>query len=280
MIARPRASTDGGVFRSAPRAGGSPGAWGTIGAVAHPLRLRIRLMFTRPLHWFANKLMRLQTGRANRPVFYDIDETKPELRRLDENWETILAELQQVLPQQSNMPRYHEMDALQEGISNLDDKAWRVYFLAMGWAGKDFPMRASCPKTVELLDGIPNLLQAFFSILEPGKDVPHHEDPMMHYLRYHLALIVPDEDPPKIRVKDQFYTWKTGESMVFDDSWDHEVFNQAKSERVVLVVDFLRPVPWPMHLLNLFLWRLRHPPRRAWESIFKRVRGGTMSPQA
>ena len=236
-------------------------------------------MFTRPLHWVANKLMRLYSGRGERPVFYDIDETRPELRRLDENYEAILAELNAVLPQQDNMPRYHEMDALQAGISDLDDKAWRVYFLAMGWAGKAFPMRAACPKTVELLDGIPNLLQAFFSILEPGKDVPHHDDPMMHYLRYHLALVVPEENPPTIRIKDQHYTWKAGESMLFDDSWDHEVFNNAKTRRVVLVVDFLRPTPWPLHAFNLVLAKLREPPRRAWESIFKRVRGRTLTPQ-
>ena len=246
--------------------------------VGPPLGFRIKRGISKPLHWFANKLFRLHTGRGERPVFYDVDETLPELRRLDENYETILAELQQVLPNQAGIPRYHEADAIQEGISALDERAWRVFFLGMHWAGESFPTRATCPRTVELLDGVPHVLQAFFSILEPGKDVPHHDDPAMHYLRYHLALIVPEEKPPTIRIKDQYYTWKTGESMFFDDSWDHEVINDSPTVRVVLVVDVLRPTIWPLHVFNLALAKLREPPRRAWDSIFKRVVGGSLSP--
>ena len=47
-----------------------------------------------------------------------------------------------------------------------------------------------------LVAGIPNLFQAFFSILEPGKSIPAHEGPYCGYLRYHLGLIVPEESPP------------------------------------------------------------------------------------
>jgi len=247
--------------------------------VGLPITFRLKRGVSIPLHWFANKLIRVYTGRERRPVFYDIDATMPELRRLDENFETILAELRTVLPRQAGIPRYHEADAFQAGISALDDRAWRVFFLNMHWAGKRFPTRDACPRTVELLDGIPNVLQAFFSILEPGKDVPPHDDPAMHYLRYHLGLIVPTDKPPRIRVHDEYYTWKTGESMFFDDSWNHEVENESEQLRVVLVVDVLRPMIWPLHQFNRLLAVLREPPRRAWDSIFERLVGGGLGPQ-
>ena len=129
-----------------------------------------------------------------------------------------------------------------------------------------------------MLDEIPYVLQSFFSILEPGTDVPHHDDPEPFYLRYHLALIVPEENPPVLRVKDERYTWKTDESMLFDDSWDHEVINGSETVRVVLVVDVLRPMIWPLHMYNRFLAKLRDPPRWAWDGIFKRLVGGSLSP--
>ena len=101
-------------------------------------------------------------------------------------------------------------------------------------------------------DLVPNLFQAFFSILEAGKSVPPHNGPHLGYVRYHLGLIVPQDNPPSIRVKDQVYTWKEGEGVLFDDSWNHEVMNQSSSDRVILLVDTLRPLPMRLHLFNLF----------------------------
>jgi len=113
-----------------------------------------------------------------------------------------------------------------------------------------------CPRTVEIVRGIPGVLAAFFSILEPGKSVPAHEGPSYTYLRYHTALKVPAHDPPSIRVKDRHYTWKEGQSLLFDDSWEHEVYNESDGVRVVLIVDFLRPVPWPVRLYSWVVMRV------------------------
>ena len=81
--------------------------------------------------------------------------------------------------------------------------------------------RARCPATVAALEKVPGVLQAFFSVLDPGKCIPAHDGPYVGYLRYHLGLRVPAENPPQIRVAGQPYTWKEGESVMFDDSWPH-----------------------------------------------------------
>jgi len=189
-------------------------------------------------------------GGENRPVFYDVDKIAPALRDLERNYPVIRAELVQVLQSNRNLPTYHELDPSQRGISAGGTKKWKVFLLyAMG--AKPAANRALCPQTSALLDKIPDLFEAFFSILEPGKSVPAHNNNYYGMLRYHLGIVVPKENPPSIRVKDQIYTWKEGEGVLFDDCWEHEVYNQSNGERVVLLVDVLRPLPLPAHMLNL-----------------------------
>jgi aspartate beta-hydroxylase/beta-hydroxylase len=71
-------------------------------------------------------------------------------------------------------------------------------------------------------------------------------------VRYHLGLVVPEENPPTIRIKDQYHTWQAGQSILFDDSWNHEVMNNSKSDRVVLIVDIRRPMPLVFDGTNRF----------------------------
>ena len=56
-----------------------------------------------------------------------------------------------------------------------------------------------------------------------------------------------------MRVKDQIHASEEGRSILFDDSWEHEVYNKSDGLRVVLIVDFLRPMSAPLHATNWFL---------------------------
>jgi aspartyl/asparaginyl beta-hydroxylase (cupin superfamily) len=199
----------------------------------------------------------IYTGGKRRPVFFDIDRTRPELRALDRNYDAIRAELLALLDQKTAIPRYHDLDQTQTYISGTvdADKDWKVFYLdAMG--ERPPANTARCPRTASLLDQIPGLMQAFFSILDGGKSIPAHCGPYRGYIRYHLGLVVPRADPPSLRVKDQHYTWKEGESVLFDDSWEHEVTNHSASDRVVLIVDILRPMPLFFDYLNRFVVRV------------------------
>jgi aspartyl/asparaginyl beta-hydroxylase (cupin superfamily) len=199
----------------------------------------------------------LHIGGSRRPVFFDISTTRPELLELDRHYQVIRKELLGILPEKRVIPRYHELDQMQYNISaQVDpDKDWKVYPLNIMGA-KPEAYCARCPKTMALLEGIPGLFEAFFSILEGGKSIPHHEGPYRGYIRYHLGLIVPEKNPPSIRVKDQVYTWKEGQSVLFDDSWDHEVYNQCEADRVVLIVDIRRPMPQPFDGVNRLVQRI------------------------
>lgn len=196
-----------------------------------------------------NRYFARYVGGSKRPVFFDIDATFPELNYLTQNYAVIKNELQQVYHLQSYMPDYHEIDPGEAAISNTTEKRWKVFMLyLLGYKPEE--NRELCPETCRALSRVPNLLQAFFSILEPGKSIPLHEGPYLGYLRYHLALCVPEKNPPRLYVNSQEYIWQAGKAVLFDDSWPHAVENESQDYRAVLIVDVRRPMPFMPRLLN------------------------------
>ena len=70
-------------------------------------------------------------------------------------------------------------------------------------------------------------------------------------MRYHLALKVPEpREQCRIRVGDEIVTWEEGRSLIFDDTYEHEVWNDTDDERVVLFLDVVRPLRFPMNVVN------------------------------
>ena len=63
----------------------------------------------------------LYTGGKRRPVFFDIDRTRPELRALDRDYAAIRAELLTLLQEKTAIPRYHDLDDTQQYISGSID---------------------------------------------------------------------------------------------------------------------------------------------------------------
>ena len=171
--------------------------------------------------------------------FYE-KEKFPWVEKLEANWEAIRTELEEVLKDRENIPNFLEVSPGQGRIDNEPGK-WKTFFLY----GYGYPVKdniARCPETTKLLQQIPDMKTAFFSILAPGKHIPPHRGPYTGVLRYHLGLIVPDPEKIKIRVHDQIRHWQEGDSLIFDDTYEHEVWNNSDSTRVILFVDFVRPL--------------------------------------
>ncbi len=216
--------------------------------VLKPLLRRLRRRFALyNLAGWLNPLFDLWVGGRQRPVFYNIDETAPDLRRLDAAFLEILSAFEKVMGHLQRLPAYHTIDhdVIYSSGRTQRDARWGVFMLTC-FGHKPKAAAALCPDLIALLETIPGLYQAFFSVLEPGKSIPAHLGPSRVYLRYHLGLQVPTEATPTLRVKDQTYRWKTGESVLFDDSWDHEIQNHCPEMRAILIVDIERPLPLPL----------------------------------
>ena len=200
----------------------------------------------------ANAYFDRYTGGSARPTFFDVAETVPELAAVTTAYPAIRAEFDRLPVAPDALPQYHDVDPGEAKISNTTPKRWNVFMLEI-LSHKLEANRSLCPETCRVLDRVPNLIQAFFSILEPGKSIPEHEGPYRGYLRYHLGLRVPKDNPPKLVVNGQDYVWKEGEAVLFDDSWPHEVVNHSAETRAVLIVDIRRPLPYAPDLFNRFL---------------------------
>lgn len=187
-----------------------------------------------------NYFFKLAIGNTKRPVFINIDDY-PELLELEKNFDVIRKEMVNVLSDSEGIPQFHEVDPLQQLISAEDNpiKKWKTFHL-LCYGEKPKKNRERCPHTSAILDGIPSIKHAFFSILEGGKSIKPHCGPYCGIIRYHLALKVPKENPPSLRIKDQLYTWCEGKSVLFDDTWEHEVKNNSNDIRVVLFIDVVR----------------------------------------
>ncbi|MBC7881275.1 MAG: aspartyl/asparaginyl beta-hydroxylase domain-containing protein, partial [Anaerolineae bacterium] len=87
--------------------------------------------------------------------------------------------------------------------------------------------------------------------LDGHTHIPAHCGVSKGVLRYHLGLIVPAEgDQCCIRVDNEIRSWSEGKSLIFDDTFEHEVWNRDPRRRVVLMIDTLRPLPPVLSAIN------------------------------
>ena len=80
---------------------------------------------------------------------------------------------------------------------------------------------------------------ALFSVLEPGTHIPPHNGMLNTRLICHLPLIVPPGC--RLRVGSETRTVEAGKTMIFDDSMEHEAWNDSGETRVVLLFEIWRP---------------------------------------
>ncbi|XP_029078998.1 aspartyl/asparaginyl beta-hydroxylase isoform X1 [Monodon monoceros] len=107
-------------------------------------------------------------------------------------------------------------------------------------------------KTCSLLDKFPETtgcrrgqggtfsVQIKYSVMHPGTHVWPHTGPTNCRLRMHLGLVIPKEGC-KIRCANETKTWEEGKVLIFDDSFEHEVWQDATSFRLIFIVDVWHP---------------------------------------
>ena len=180
-------------------------------------------------------------------AFFD-PEQFPWTKELEANWMVIRQELEQVLRDVDKLPNFQDISKRQYRIAN--DNLWKTYFFyAFGFKATN--NCAKCPQTTRLLEKIPGMKVAFFSILAPGKHIPEHRGKHKGIIRYHLGLMVPEpKSACRIRIADEVAYWEEGKSLMFDDTFYHEAWNETDDYRVVLFLDIARPLRFPLSLVN------------------------------
>ena len=203
-----------------------------------------------------NCLLYLFTAPKARPAIMDMSQF-PELKELEENWETIRLEALELMAEggfdqitDKDSASYYDI-----GFRTFYKYGWTKFYV--NWYGYTHESaKRTCPKTVELLSKIPQVNGAMFSVLPPGGQLTRHLDPVACSLRYHLGLDTPNDDRCYISVDDEQYSWRDGEPFLFDVTYLHFAHNDADKSRLILMCDIERPMSpigrflnWPYKLL-------------------------------
>lgn len=161
---------------------------------------------------------------------------------------SILAEAENLIANSSDFSPYVKRTAARpqgDVHGMLDDPSWST--LELTEQGEPSPERiALCPDTFDALDRlaplcrIPNRAPSvMFSLLKAGAHIPPHTGMINARLICHLPLVVPGNGA--LRVGSKVRQWERGSLLVFDDTIEHEAWNRADSDRLVLIFDIWRP---------------------------------------
>jgi beta-hydroxylase len=169
-------------------------------------------------------------------------------RQLEDNWIDIRKEVERILQFHQRLPNIQDIQEEQKKLNQ--DNNWKTFFL-FGFGIKATSNCLSCPVTTSLLEQIPDLKTAFFSVLSPHKHIPAHKGIFKGLIRSHLGLIIPGERGDCVmRIENEKISWEEGRVVVFDDTYDHEVWNNTAEIRVVLLIDVVRPFTSPLSFIN------------------------------
>ena len=171
------------------------------------------------------------------------------VQALEARTEAIREEMQAALEDQAEafIPYigYRPGDPVNQWAELNHSRRWSTFAL---WRGGT-PVQANldrCPETAAALRAVemaeigglcPN---AMFSVLAPHTAIPPHNGETNARLVVHLPLVIPERC--RYRVGFEHRTWRVGETLIFDDTIEHEARNDSDDTRVVLIFDVWNPL--------------------------------------
>jgi aspartate beta-hydroxylase len=123
-------------------------------------------------------------------------------------------------------------------------RRWSAFFLWRDGKPEEANL-ARCPRTADLLASLPlhdvprHAPTAFFSILDAHTHIPAHTGVTNTRVTVHLPLVLPGNC--RFRVGSETREWRNGEAWVFDDTIEHEAWNDSDQSRAILIFDAWNP---------------------------------------
>jgi aspartate beta-hydroxylase len=192
--------------------------------------------------------------RIDTPAVLDPNYFFPGAPEFCTRWQDIRREAIAIGANLNKVPRFHDLMKEQADISANDGRDWRMFIMRA--YGVDVPENLGrCPTVAALLERFPDVKSCAFSFLAPGKHVPKHRGPFRGILRFHLMLTMPrmaDGDIGAIlEIDGKPYRLADGESLLWDDTFPHEVWNRTDEVRIALLLDiWRRDMPYDIEMLS------------------------------
>jgi len=182
----------------------------------------------------------------------------PWIAELTRDLPAIRAEADRICRHRDAIPPFRDFAPGHERIAPHEDD-WRSFFL---W-GYGYPIEQNlqrCPETAQSLSKVPGLVSALYSVVSPGAHIRRHRGVSKAIMTLHLCLRAPTEaEKCRMDANGIEIAFQEGCAVVLDDTFPHEVWNDAEEARVNLLVQFRRPMRQPGRLLaSLIVWVVRH----------------------
>ncbi|HYD47643.1 MAG TPA: aspartyl/asparaginyl beta-hydroxylase domain-containing protein, partial [Terriglobales bacterium] len=125
------------------------------------------------------------------PAFDESYAAYPELRRFEQSYDAIRAECEAILRLREQLTDVSSLggDYTAGGIHTI---RWKAFMLKSGEMID--PNCALVPQTAALVRSMPQVCNAFFSILEPNQYISPHWGYYKGFVRFHLGVIIPDDN--------------------------------------------------------------------------------------
>ena len=202
-----------------------------------------------------NRPDRTPTDSIQFPSFYIQDEQAQAwhdpkqyqwVKLLQQNFQDIKKEALEIF--EANL-----MDIHPENNDLADNGKWGTFFFYKNGT-KFIENHKTCPLTSNILKQVPGVEIAgrtYFSAMPPGIHINPHCGPHNFKLRTHLGIVTPMD--AVIRVGNITKSWLEGGCIIFDDSFEHEVWNRSNTTRIVLILDV-----WNQSLTKLEMQALEY----------------------
>lgn len=150
------------------------------------------------------------------------------------NKEIIIQEFYEVLKSNSLFdPYFNQMLTSKQG-------SWKTIGLKF-WTINNYKNQKFFPKTISILNSIPELVSASFNKLEAGGEVQGHCGDTNGIFRCHLGIEIPSGLPQcGFEVNQQQQAWQNGELLIFCDAHFHRAFNYSEGDRYIFLFDIIR----------------------------------------
>jgi aspartyl/asparaginyl beta-hydroxylase (cupin superfamily) len=194
-----------------------------------------------------NQFFLHSSGGDSRPRISASHHIFPCVRDLEARFSRLQSEIDELLNKRE-LDRYEDIDPVRAPRISNDWQIYHVYMLGIA----DKRAEEDCPTLLEFARKTPGVVGAAVSVLEAGVSLAAHTGPNAGLLRYHLCVRTPRNNPPRLRVDNEYYTWKEGESIVIDDTFEHEVWSESDETRTIVIIDFRRPMGIFANALNRY----------------------------
>jgi len=231
----------------------------------------------RKLRAFANRIFDVAERKRwvrPRPTFeLDYHKLYPKLSVLEAHYDAVRAETLALIADPESLV---DIASLNKKYTGPHAISWKTFVLKHeAWKVDNC---ARCPETTKLLQQIPGLSNAFFSVLGARQHISPHWGFYRGFIRYHLGVVIPNDnedhscylrintsyedndrrDTALIEKGDKYY-WKNGQGVLFDDMFLHDAENASDEARVVLWLDLEKTLPGYLKALNKLVIRYGGP---------------------